>query len=292
MATAALNFSDLLMIRGTYQVCPDLPFVAGQEIAGTVVAAGPGSDFEIGDRIASKVIWGGFADAVAVPDNMMIRLPDAMPFDQAAALPVVYTTALIALRHRAKLTKGETVLVHAGASGVGLAAVQIARAFGARVFATAGSPEKIQIACDNGAEAAFDYGSTDWVSAVRERTGNAGVDVVFDPVGGDVTASSLRCIAWGGRLLVVGFASGTIPGIPAGRLLIKSASALGVYWTHERDGALVDAATAELLRLWETREIRPVVGARYGFDQVPKALADMDRRRVSGKAIIVVDPSA
>ena len=174
VATAALNFSDLLMIRGAYQVRPERPFIAGHEVAGTVVAAGPDTSFAIGDRIASTLVCGGFAETVAVPEHMMFRIPDAMPFDQAAALPVVYTTALIALRHRADLAKGETVLVHAAAGGAGLAAVQVARALGARVFATAGSPEKVQIARDNGAEAAFDYGSTDWVGAVRERTENAG----------------------------------------------------------------------------------------------------------------------
>lgn len=287
---AALNFSDLLMIRGQYQVRPDLPFTPGQEIAGTVVESGPGSPFAVGDRIASKVYWGGFAELAAVPDAMMIRVPADMDAAEAAALPVVYTTAWIALHDRAKLRRGETVLVHAAAGGVGHAAVQIAAAAGARVVATAGGPEKLALARAAGATAAFDYRDDGWLDAVKEATDGEGADVIVDPVGGEVATQSLRCIAWGGRLLIVGFASGEIPELSAARLLIKNAAALGVYWSHERDLPLVRKATDALLDLYGKGKIKPLVGARYRFDQAPKALSDLDRRRTSGKVILEIGP--
>ena len=285
---AALNFSDLLMIRGAYQVRPDLPFTPGQEVAGTVVRPAPGSAFKAGDRIASKVFWGGFAERVAVPDEMMIAIPGDMPAAEAAALPVVYTTAWIALHHRAGLQKGETVLVHAAAGGVGHAAVQIAAAAGARVLATAGGPEKLALARAAGAADAVDYHSEDWVEAIRQQTGGAGADVIFDPVGGTIATQSLRCIAWGGRLLIVGFASGDIPELSAARLLIKNASALGVYWSHDRDLPLVNRVTAAILDLYADGKIKPLVGARYPFEQAPAALADLDRRRTTGKVILEI----
>ena len=285
---AALNFSDLLMIRGQYQVRPDLPFTPGQEVAGTVVEPAPGSGFKAGDRTASKVFWGGFAELVAVPDEMMIPIPDGMDAAEAAALPVVYTTAWIALHHRAALQQGETVLVHSAAGGVGHAAVQIAAAAGARVLATAGGPEKLALARAAGAADAFDYRTDDWLEAVKRETGGDGADVILDPVGGEVATHSLRCIAWGGRLLIIGFASGDIPELSAARLLIKNAAALGVYWSHERDLPLVRRATDAILTLYADGKIKPLVGARYRFEDAPQALADLDHRKTTGKVILEI----
>lgn len=285
---AALNFSDLLMIRGAYQVKPPLPFAPGQEIAGTVISAPAGSGFAAGDRIASKVMWGGFAEHAAVRADMLIRVPDAMSAAEAAALPVVYPTAHIALMCHGGLKSGDTVLVHAAAGGVGLAAVQIAHAKGARVIATAGGEEKLALARDHGADVAIDYRDDRWIDKVRAATGGSGADLIFDPVGGAVTENSLRCIAWGGRLLIVGFASGAIPAINAARLLIKNASAVGVYWSHERDGPLVAETVEDLLAMYETGGIKPLIGARYAFEAAPRALRDLEARKTTGKVVLEV----
>lgn len=286
VAVAALNFSDLLMIRGEYQVRPPLPFVPGQEIAGTVAADACG--FRRGERVASKVFWGAFAEQTLAREDMLIRLPDDVPLDEGAALPVTWPTAWIALHDRARLQPGETVLVHAAAGAVGAAAVQLARAAGARVLATAGDADKRALAVSLGAEAAFDYRTPDWVDAVRARTGGRGAEVVFDPVGGAATEGSLKALARNGRLLVVGFAGGAIPSIPAHRLLLKNASALGVYWSHDDDAPLVARALDAVLALRRAGGVRILVGQRHRFDALPRALAELADRRTTGKSVLVV----
>lgn len=292
VAAAALNFSDLLMVRGRYQVRPPLPFVPGQEIAGTVVATGPGSRLKPGDRVASKVDWGGFAEHALVSEAMAIAVPDGMDIAAAAALPVVYPTAHIALLHHARLAPGEWVLVHAAAGGVGLAAVEIAAANGARVIACAGGEEKAAIAREHGAAAAVDYREAAWPERVKDITGGSGPNIVFDSVGGAITEQSLKCIAWGGRLLVVGFSSGTIPAIPGNRLLLRNAAAIGVYWSHERDAELVEATVADLLALHAAGKIRPRVDTRFTLAQLPEALAALQSRRSAGKIVLRAGGSA
>lgn len=283
---AALNFSDLLMVRGRYQVRPPLPFTPGQEVAGTVIAAAPGGRLEPGQRVASKVMWGGFAEQVLVSETMAIAVPDGMNITAAAALPVVYPTAHIALLHHARLAAGETVLVHAAAGGVGLAAVEIVAAKGARVIACVGGAEKAAIAREHGAAAAIDYRDAGWPEQVKALTDGKGPDVVFDTVGGEITEQSLKCIAWGGRLLIVGFSSGAIPAIPGNRLLLRNASAIGVYWSHERDAALVEATVADLLALHAVGKIRPCVDTRFTLAQLPEALASLQSRRSTGKIVL------
>ena len=288
IAAGALNFSDLLMLRGAYQVHPPLPFVPGQEIAGVVTA--DSAAFRRGDRVAAKVLWGGFAEYAAVREDMLIRLPRDVPFDEGASLPVIWPTAWIALHERARIRAGETVLVHAGAGGVGAAAVQLARAAGARVFATAGGAEKLALCRLLGAEEAFDYRAGPWLAALLARTGG-GVDVVFDPVGGETTDLSMKALARNGRLLIVGFAGGTVPAIKANRLLLKNASALGVYWSHDTDAALVGRALDDVLSLRAAGKIRLLVGQRYPFADLPRALADLEARRTTGKSVIVMEPA-
>lgn len=283
---AALNFSDLLMVRGRYQVRPPLPFTPGQEVAGTVIAATPGARLEPGRRVASKVVWGGFAEQVLVSEAMAITVPDGMDIAAAAALPVVYPTAHIALLHHARLAAGETVLVHAAAGGVGLAAVEIAAAKGARVIACVGGADKAAIAREHGAAAAIDYRDAGWPEQVKALTDGKGPDVVFDSVGGEITEASLKCIAWGGRLLIVGFSSGAIPAIPSNRLLLRNASAIGVYWSHERDAALVEATVGDLLALHRAGRIRPRVDTRFTLAQLPEALAALQSRRSTGKIVL------
>lgn len=286
---AALNFSDLLMIDGIYQIRPPRPFVPGQEIAGTIVEATPQAGFETGTRIASKVLWGGFADYAIVRADMAIRTPKDFDSQHAAALPVVYPTAIVALTECTRVEPGETVLVHAAAGGVGLASVQVAKSLGAVVIATAGSDEKCEIAKANGADHAINYKTTDWVAAVRAATGDDGADIIVDPVGGEITEQSLRCIAWEGRLLLVGFSSGAIPAIPANRLLLRRASAIGVYWSHDRDGEMMRRVIDRMAALCAENRIEPTIGATYAFADLPTALEALRDRGSVGKLVLDMD---
>lgn len=288
---AALNFSDLLMIHGRYQVRPPLPFVPGQEVAGTILV-GNQSAFRPGQRVTSKVIWGGFAEQVAVEDHMGFAVPEAMPLAHAAALPVVYPTAYVGLVHHGRLARGETVLVHAAAGALGLAAVEIAKIKGAKVLGTVGSAGKAEVVRSRGADAVFDYSQPDWVARVSEITQGRGADVIFDSVGGAVTEQSLRCIAYGGRLLIAGFSSGTIPALAANRLLLRNASAIGVYWSHEHDSPIVDAAITELLGLYARGRIKPHVDTRWRLDELPVALAALRSRQSMGKIVLRADDGA
>ena len=289
---AALNFSDLLMIDDKYQVRPPRPFTPGQEIAGIVVAAGEGARHSVGDRVAGKVDWGGFATHAVMRDDMAIPVAAGSSFAEAAALPVAYTTAYVALSECTVLCAGETVLVHAAAGGVGLAAVQIAAARGARVVASAGSADKRQIAIDNGAVAAIDPSEPNWSAKIKELTGGKGANVIVDPVGGDVTKESLRAIAMDGRLLIVGFAGGEIPMIPANRLLLKRAAAIGVYWNHDTDAGMLARVTKTMAADLASGAIRPVVDCRAGLEALPQALADLGQRRTAGKVIIEIGGDA
>jgi NADPH2:quinone reductase len=282
---AALNFSDLLMIDDRYQVRPPRPFVPGQEIAGTVVSTGSNA-FSPGDRVAGKVSWGGFADHAVMRADMAIRIPADVSTIAASALPVVYTTAMVALTESTMVRQGETVLVLAAAGGVGLATVQIARALGARVIAAAGGPDKGELARVHGAETAIDYTSPGWSEQVKAATGGHGADVIVDPVGGGATGEALRTLAWEGRLLVVGFSSGEIPAIPANRLLLRRASAIGVYWNHDRDGAMLERVTQRLAELLRTGAIAPRIGASFAFAQLPTALTALAERRTTGKLVL------
>ena len=286
---AALNFSDLLMINNTYQVKPTRPFTPGQEVAGTVVSIGEGTGITVGQRIASKVMFGGFAEYVIVRADMAMLIPDAMPLSSAVALPVVYTTAVVALTKMVQVQKKEVVLIHAAAGGLGLAAVQLARHLGARVFATAGSKDKCQIAEESGAELAVSYRNPNWRSELMTATEGRGVDIVFDSVGGEVTKESIKCLAWQGRLLIVGFSSGNLPNLPAHLLLLKNASAIGVYWSHERNPKMLADIGRQLVQLFETGIIQPIIHNPYGFSDLPQALQDLQDRTSVGKLVMRFD---
>ena len=286
---AALNFSDLLMINNTYQVKPPRPFTPGQEVAGTVVGIGEGTGITVGQRIASKVMFGGFAEYVIVRADMAMLIPDAMPLSSAVALPVVYTTAVVALTKMVQVQKKEVVLIHAAAGGLGLAAVQLARHLGARVFATAGSKDKCQIAEESGAELAVSYRNPNWRSEIMTSTEGHGVDIVFDSVGGEVTKESIKCLAWQGRLLIVGFSSGNLPNLPAHLLLLKNASAIGVYWSHERNPKMLADIGRQLVQLFETGIIQPIIHNPYGFSDLPQALQNLQDRTSVGKLVMRFD---
>lgn len=289
---AALNFSDILMVEDKYQVRPKRPFVPGQELVGVVRKAGPDSRFRIGARIASEVVGGGFAHFAVVREDMTIEVPPEMPATVAAALPVVYTTAMIALTECSRIKEGTTVLVLAAAGGVGLAAVQIAKALGAFVIAAAGTEEKRRLASQNGADACVDYRQDGWAELVKSLTGDRGADIVVDPVGGRATEESLRCLAWGGTLLVVGFSSGEIPLIPANRLLLKRASAVGVYWNHDRDAEMVRRVTERLFEMIRRGVINPVVDDRFAFSELPAALRHLALGQSSGKLVLKIAHAA
>lgn len=285
---AALNFSDLLMIDDRYQISPPRPFTPGQEIAGTVIALGEGCDLRPGQRVYGKVDWGGFAEYALMRGDMAIPTPDSVAANTAAALPIAYITALVALTESTSTTAGQDVLVLGAAGGVGLAAVQIAHALGARVIAAVGSAEKGARAREHCADAIVDYGTQGWSSNIKELTDGRGVDIVVDPVGGAATREALRALAWKGRLLVVGFASGEIPMIPANRLLLNRAAAIGVYWNHDRDAEMIARVTQRLTAMLSAGAIRPHIGSIFPFRQLPLALAALAERRTTGKVILTI----
>lgn len=285
---AGVNFADTLMARGRYQRKPETPFTPGIEVAGEIVAA----HGEQAGRVCANIPTGGFAEFALVPAQAAQLIPDDVPSDIALALlGVNYPTAYYALHQRAQIRPGETVLVHAGAGGVGSAALQIALAHGCRVIAAAGSQEKLAVCRRLGAETVVSYESSDWEKAVRAATDGAGADVIFDPVGGAVGVASLRCLAWRGRLLTIGFASGSIPELPSNRLLLKEGSALGVFWGEaaKRDPALLRDVHAALLTLYRAKQVAPLIGARFALADAPAALATLSARKSVGK--IVLAPS-
>lgn len=285
---AALNFFDILMIGGKYQVKPPLPFAPGCEMAGEVVKAGPGSIFRPGDRVCSQPRWGAFAEYVLVENDRTDRVPEGVPMRDAAVMPVVYPTAHVALKRRGNLQPGEWVLVTAGAGGVGLAAIQLAKAWGGRVIALAGGEAKCAVCREHGAELALDYTQEGWVDRIRDHTGGHGVDVIVDPVGGDVYDQALKILAWEGRAVIIGFAGGTIQRIAANRLLLKNASAVGAVWGGylSRDPEQARAVVADCFRLYEEGAIRPAIMETYPLDAVPEALEALGSRGTWGKLVI------
>ena len=232
---AAINFPDVLMVAGAYQVKPDLPFVPGVEVSGEVVSAPPASGLAAGDRVMAFVdnaglLRGGYAELTHAAPASVTRMPDGMPFDDAAAFMLVFQTGWFGLHRRAHLQAGETLLVHAGAGGVGSAAIQLGKAAGATVIATAGSDEKVAVCRELGADHAINYKTQDFAEKVKSITGGRGADVIYDPVGGDVYDRSTKCVAFEGRIVVVGFTSGRIPQAATNHVLIKNYSVVGLHW--------------------------------------------------------------
>lgn len=285
---AALNFFDILLCKGEYQERPDLPFTPGAEVSGAVSATGEGTELEEGSRVLATppLPHGGFAEQVSVPETAVYPIPEDMSSEDAAALHIVYQTAYFALHRRARVQEGETVLVHAGAGGVGSAAIQLARAAGARVFATAGGEEKVAVCRDLGAEISIDYRQENFVDVVKEATDGRGADIVFDPVG-DVFDGSRRCVAFEGRIVVIGFAGGRIPEAPANHLLVKNYSVLGLHWGlyGKMMPHLISETHEELVRLYKAGEIKPLVYETVPFEDLPDALVRLGNRETYGKLV-------
>nr|WP_088006049.1 NADPH:quinone oxidoreductase family protein [Indiicoccus explosivorum] len=288
---AALNFFDILQCQGKYQEEPPLPFTPGAEVAGTIEMAGQRVDVNIGQRVIATPMLpnGGLAEWVVVPQDHVFPIPDAFPAAEAGSLFITYQTAYFALHRTAKLKKAEVLLIHAGSGGVGSAAIQVGKAMGATVIATAGSDEKLAVCKQLGADIAVNYRESDFVAIVKEATNGKGADVIFDPVGGDTFDRSRKCIAFEGRLLVIGFAGGRIAEAPTNHALIKNYSIMGVHFGLFRNlyPEKVMAAHRELMDFYEQGLIRPLVFKEYPFEQVPDALEQLGSRRTYGKLVVI-----
>jgi len=286
---AGVNFPDVLTVQGKYQVRPPLPFTPGNEFAGTVRAVGAGvAGFAPGDRVIGFTRTGAFAEQALAPASALLPMPDEMDFDIAAAITLTYGTAYHALADRAQLQAGETVLVLGGSGGVGLAAIEVAKALGARVIAAASSEDKLAACAAGGADVLVNYERDDLREALRAATGGRGPDVIVDPVGGKYSEPALRSIAWRGRHLVVGFAAGAIPQLPWNLVLLKGASVIGVFWgdfTRKEPQSHL-AAMARLTGWIADGTLKPLVSRRYALEATARALEDMAARKVVGKVIV------
>ena len=287
---AGVNFPDVLIIQKKYQVQPPLPFTPGSEAAGEVLEVGEGvTHVRPGDRVMAYAGVGCFAEEVVARADAVLPIPDAMSFDTAAAFTLTYGTSWHAIRDRAALQPGETMLVLGAAGGVGLAAIEIGKAIGARVIAAASTPEKLAICREHGADATIAYESEDLREAIKRETGGRGPDVIYDPVGGRFTEPAFRSIAWRGRYLVIGFAAGQIPSLPLNLALLKGASIVGVFWGDftRREPARHLEGMREMFGWLQSGTLRPHVSARYPLEAVSQALEDMAGRKVTGKILIV-----
>jgi NADPH2:quinone reductase len=287
--SAGVSFPDLLLSKGEYQIKPEPPFTLGSEGAGRVAHAPDGSGFEVGERVAFLSL-GAYAEQVVTAPLMTFKLPDELDYNEGAALIINYHTVLFALRDRGQLKSGENVLIQGAAGGVGTAAIQVAKAMGARVIAGVSTDEKAEVALEAGADDVVFTGGDEWLARTKEMTEGRGVDVVLDPVGGDHFTDNLRSLAEGGRLLVVGFAGGSIPEVKVNRLLLRNTSVVGVAW-----GAFVGTRPELAHEIGETvnamaarGEIKPLIGKIFNFEDAADALKLLDERKATGKVVLQI----
>jgi NADPH2:quinone reductase len=285
-----VNFPDTLIIQGKYQFKPEMPFSPGGEVAGIVKQTGEGvTRVKAGDRVIAFNTWGGFAEEMVVDADRTIAMPASMEFVPASAFVLTYGTSYHALKDRANIKAGETLLVLGAAGGVGLAAIQLGKAMGARVIAAASSDAKLKVCRDNGADEIINYGSEDLRARVKALTAGKGVDVIYDPVGGAYSEPALRDMAWNGRFLVVGFAAGDIPKVPLNLTLLKGCSIVGVFWgaftrnepEHNREN------NWELMAMYAAEKIKPHIHAVYPLERAAEALNEVLNKRVTGKVVLV-----
>lgn len=287
-----VNFPDTLIIQGKYQFKPPLPFTPGGEVAGIVKEVGEGVEHvQVGEHVIAFTGWGGFAEEVAADAAKVIKMPPDMDFATAAAFTLVYGTAHHALKDRAQIKPGETLLVLGAAGGVGLAAVELGKVMGAHVIAAASSAEKLAVCQQHGADELINYSTEDLKERVKALTRGKGVDVIFDPLGGNYSEAALRSIAWNGRMLVIGFAAGDIPRIPLNLTLLKGCSIVGVFWGSftEREPQRNQEHLQELLTWFAQGKLKPHISATYSLEQAADALNDVMNRKVKGKVVLVTD---
>lgn len=285
-----VNFPDVLIIENKYQFKPPLPFAPGGEISGVITALGEGvTGLSVGDRVLASTGFGGFAEQQAIPAVAAVPIPDSMDFPTAAAFLMTYGTSYYALKDRARIQPGESLVVLGAAGGVGLAAVELGKAMGAKVIAAASSEEKLAVCREHGADETIDYATESLKDQMKALTGGKGADVVYDPVGGDFSEAAIRATAWDGRFLVIGFAAGDIPRIPLNLTLLKSCQIVGVFW-----GAFVGRFpeenkqnTRELFELFEQGKVRPYVSSSYPLDRGAEAIRELGDRRAKGKVVVV-----
>jgi NADPH2:quinone reductase len=289
VAGCGINFPDVLIIEDKYQFKPELPFSPGGEVSGTVSAVGGGVEgVSVGDRVVALLGWGGMADKVVAPAASVVAVPDEVDLVQAAGFLMAHGTSHHALVDRARLQEGETLLVLGAAGGVGLAAVELGAVLGARVIAAASTDEKLALCRERGASETINYSTEDLRGRLKELTGGQGVDVCYDPVGGDLSEPALRSMAWNGRFLVVGFAAGDIPRIPLNLPLLKGCSVVGVFWgaftgkEPDRHAANI----AELLGWMAEGRISPHVSATYPLERAGEAISELAERRATGKVVV------
>jgi NADPH2:quinone reductase len=289
VAGCGVNFPDVLIVQDKYQFKPALPFSPGGELAGTVSAVGEGvDDLAVGDRVAAMIGWGAMAEQVAIPAPAAVKVPDGVDLVDAAAFLMAHGTSQYALVDRGALQAGETLLVLGAAGGVGLAAVEIGAMLGARVIAAASTDEKLELCRSRGATETVNYATEDLRARLKELTGGQGVDVCYDPVGGDLSELALRSMAWEGRFLVIGFAAGDIPRIPLNLTLLKGCSVVGVFWGAftAREPVRHRANITQLLAWLAEGELRPHVSATYPLEQAAAAITDLEQRRALGKVVV------
>ena len=288
---AALNFPDVLTIQGKYQSLPDFPFSPGGEFAGVVKAVGENvQDWQPGDEVFGGRGHGCFSEEIVVPAGALKRKPGALSFAQASGISTTYGTSYYALKQRANLQPGETLLVLGAAGGVGLAAVELGKAMGARVIAAASSEEKLAVAKRAGADELIDYSDGDLKEKVKSLTDGKGADVIYDPVGGDFFDQCMRCINWYGRVLIIGFVGGDIPRLPTNLVLLKSCQVVGVFYGAFTGRYPEDAAQnfAEILEMMEQGKLKPLVGKEFPFEAYADALNCLEQRQAIGKVVLNV----
>lgn len=286
-----VNFPDVLMIQGLYQMKPPFPFSPGLEVSGDVIEIGAGVDnVKIGDRVIATMMYGGFAEEVVVPAMMVLPMPDNMSYEHGAGFPLVYGTSHVALAHRGKLQAGETLLVLGAAGGVGLTAVELGKLMGATVIAAASTPEKLELTQQYGADDIIQYTSENLRDRVKDLTNGRGADVVYDPVGGDMFDMAVRRVAWEGRYLVIGFASGRIPDLPANIPLLKNASIVGVFWGAYlmNDPNVIMRSFQQLLTWYAEGKLKPHIHKTFPINDVPSAILELMERRAMGKVLITL----
>lgn len=286
---ASVNFPDLLIIENKYQFKPPLPFSPGSEMAGIVKAVAPDvTRVKPGDRVFGFTGWGAFAEEVRIDASRLFKMPALMPFEHGASLLMGHGTAIYALAHRGQVKPGETLLVLGAAGGVGLAAVELGKMLGARVIACASDQTKLDLCVRHGADEVINYATEDLRARIKQLTGGKGIDVVCDPVGGALTEAAFRSMAWGGRLLVIGFASGTVPSLPLNIALLKGASIVGVFWGDffVREPAVYESSVQQLLQWYEQGLLQPDVSKTFALEQAAEALASISSRSATGKLVI------